>query len=128
MIVQQLEGGRCPVCLSEKAVIVNHTITCGHCGLVCDVTKARFCDRVPVFETVKKEEAYSVHGQLYEDGRGDFWKIAGYAQGCGRPVTGDYCTSCRGFFPKAVEQPRRRGKKSVREVEDGRMAAAGKEN
>lgn len=115
---------RCPNCMSEKAVVANNVIDCGLCGLRGDLNQMRFCEKVPHFSPVKKEDVYSVKKQLYADKFDTAWVLEGYATGCGRVVTGDYCTSCRSFMPMPVDKPRRRGKQSAREDDDRSQGGA----
>jgi transcription elongation factor Elf1 len=110
--------GKCPQCHSEKAVVKDNFIDCGQCGLKGDLGMMRFCEKVPVFDVVKKEDVYAVKAQTYVDKYGETWTLEGYAPGCGRPVVGDFCTSCRGSLPLPSEKPKRKGKRSARE-DDG---------
>jgi hypothetical protein len=123
--VHQTESGVCPECHSEKLKEFGNMIECGHCGLKGDRSKMRFCEKVPMFSPVKKENVFDVSGQVYEDEWGNSWVLEGYSKGCGRPVVGEYCTSCRIFLPHPVDKPKRRGKRSAREVMDGKMSSTG---
>jgi hypothetical protein len=105
--------------------VFGNMIECGHCGLKGDRTQMRFCEKVPVFAAVPSDKLYDVKGQAYEDTNGQSWILPGYVPGCGRVMTGDYCNSCRSFIPYPVDKPRRNGKRSAREVDDGQRAASG---
>lgn len=111
-------AGKCPNCFSEKAVVRDNIIDCG-CGVKGDLGAMRFCNKVPVFSPVKKEDVYAVKAQVYADKFDGAWVLEGYAPGCGRPVSGDYCISCRGFLPIPSEKPKRKGKRSAREEDGG---------
>lgn len=117
--MRQLDG-KCPECHSEKVVVKDDFITCGQCGLRGDLNVMKFCDRVPVFSYVKKDDVYGAKGDLFEDEHEGVWRLEGHVQGCGRPVRGDFCGVCRSFLPGRFDRPVNRGKRSVREYEGGR--------
>lgn len=105
--------GKCPECHGNQAQVMGDYINCG-CGLVGDMTKMKFCERVPVFSPVKPENSTLAKGQLYEDDSGNIWMYEGNVQGCGRLVNGTFCSVCRSFLPKKVDRPSYSGKPSTR--------------
>jgi hypothetical protein len=116
-------AGKCPQCHSEKAVVNGNVIDCGLCELKGDLSSMRFCAKVPMFNPVKKEDVYALKVQAYVDKFDMTWRLEGYTSGCGRLVTGDFCTSCRSFLPIPSEKPQRRGKRSAREDDSGSVEA-----
>lgn len=110
----QLAQDICPNCLSTNIEVQPDYISCKSCGLHGNPKEMRFCERVPVLVPVNGR----ADGKLYEHG-GVVYRIVGYAPGCGRPLSGEWCDSCRKFIPRPYEKTARRAEKS------GKDAAAG---
>lgn len=96
-----LSKGRCPNCWSTRVEIGEDYFRCPACGLHGNPKMMKWCLKVPMFEPAKDDA-----GQQFElDGK--FYKLAGYAPGCGRPVAGDFCTACRASLPKKSDSSNR---------------------
>jgi hypothetical protein len=85
----------------------------------------QWCESVPIFSIVAKEDVWMVKGQLYRY-NGVLFELAVYAPGCGRELVGGYCHSCRAFLPEPIERPER-GKKKKAPDGSGKDAAAGED-
>jgi hypothetical protein len=90
-----------------------------------DPNTLRFCERVPIFREVAKENLWMTVGQLYKHNE-KFYVMAGTVQGCGRYLRDDWCRDCRSFMPTLTERPSRNGRKK-KEDPEGKDAAAGEE-
>jgi len=108
---------KCPDCLSTNIEVRGDYINCSLCGLRGDRKYMKFCERVPVFQTVKDDLVYSVKEQLYKY-RDTFYTLAGFSPGCGRVVRGSYFPSCLVYMPEKTESKVKRGKVTVREREE----------
>lgn len=115
-----LDKGICPSCLSSACDIRPDYISCRTCGLHGDPVTMWWCETVPVFRIVAKEDVWQVSGQLYKY-REALFGLVGYSPGCGRAVASKFCDSCRSFLPEPIERPQR-GKNK-----DGKAAAAGED-
>ena len=100
---ERLSEGRCPNCWSTKIEIGEDYVKCPVCGIHGNPKMMKWCDKVPMFEVAKD----SVGQQFELDGK--FYKFAGYSPGCGRPVQGDFCNSCRGALPRKTSGDTERG-------------------
>ena len=112
----------CPSCHSMQIDCRPDFISCRCCGIHGDPNSLVWCEKVPIYRMVKREDLWIEKGQLYKYHE-RWFVLAGWAPGCGRLMEGDRCRSCRDFYPEPTERPK--GKKKV--VKDGKAAAAGEE-
>jgi hypothetical protein len=122
-VAERLAAKICPACLSSAADIRPDFISCRTCGVRGNPHELNWCERVPIFRRVAREDLWIEKGQLYKYHE-RWFVLEGYAEGCGRVIApGDFCHSCRWFMPEISERPQRKKKKAV----DGKAAAAGDE-
>lgn len=120
--VDTLARGVCPNCKSSNADIRQDFVSCRTCGVHGDPAAMRWCDEVPVFREVAKENIWLTDGQLYKHGE-RFYLLAGFVKGCERVVTDTWCRECRHFMPQPVDRPSRKARKKLA----GQDKAAGEE-
>lgn len=118
-----MNSGVCPNCHSHN-VEKGERFRCHACLLDVDPATATFCDRVPIFKEIKKENLWLYDSQIYKH-EDRLFVASGVTRGCGRPITGGYCSSCSslGFLPTPWEKPKR-GRSNAG---DGKAAASGEE-
>lgn len=104
--LEQIAKGICPECHSTKLKVYGDFLDCHVCSTKGNFKEMKWCDKVPFFKKVDPSE---FHSQFYKYGN-FFYVLVGTVEGCGRHVTGEYCTSCRDWFPTPVDKPVTRSK------------------
>ncbi len=124
----------CPNCLSTAVERGPAYIRCRQCGLNGDPAQMKFCEKVPLFKPIDQDRVYTEKGLIfehkrdfYDDDRGELYVLLNYhARGCGRPVPGAFCESCRPWMPTPWKRQEKRGRAPGRKIEgDGKAAALG---
>jgi hypothetical protein len=118
-VAESLAAGICPNCWSNSIRVQPGHISCATCGINGDPGKIRWCEKVPLFRSVAKEDIWLTSGQLYKH-EDRLFTLVGYMPGCGRVFEGEWCVSCRPFLPTPVERPSRKAKRK-----SGKDAATG---
>jgi hypothetical protein len=108
-VFEMIAAGKCPTCHGTGLETSGEQVHCRVCGMRGNPKLMKWCLTVPVFEPVDTSSS-SFSGQLYQDSKGGYWKMAGQASGCGREVTGMFCDSCRYFLPHAVDHAVRKSR------------------
>ena len=116
---ESLTAGICPNCFSSAMEIKPDYISCRTCGLHGNPGVMKWCEKVPVFKEVAKENVWQAAGQLYKDGDRMF-TLAGSVAGCGRALVDGRCVACLPSLPTPAEKPSRKAKRK-----SGKDAAAG---
>lgn len=127
-VADKLREGLCPNCWSKGIEIKSDYINCRACGTHGNPEIIRWCTKVPVYDvmtdngpaTIKslsREQVYEYHGIKYV--------LAGYAPGCLRPISGDYCTSCISIFPKILPTPTKSNVRKRHRDDDDKSSASG---
>lgn len=117
-----LAKGICPNCHSSalKLDTVTAYISCPTCGIHGNPSMMRWCERVPVYKPYLPGTFLSEGEQMYQSGE-RFYTFAGYAPGCGRYLTEEWCNVCREFAPpkpvdRAVRQSKAKSARAMSEV------------
>ncbi len=124
-VAEFLRQGICPNCHGKSIEITPDYINCKSegCSLHGNPAFMKWCEKVPVYDVLTKDGPATIKSlegtQIYEY-HGTHYLLAGYVEGCGRYVSGDYCTHCQGIFPKIFTQlptagKRRRAGNAVRD-------------
>ena len=119
--LEALATGICPSCRSSAIEIQSDYISCRTCGIHGNPKEMTWCDTVPIFREVHKDEAWRENGQLYEY-KNRLFVLTGHSMGCGRVVSGIYCDSCRSFMPEktsSLEKPRKRHYQDAKSLATG---------
>lgn len=116
---ESLAAGICPNCVSSAMEIKADYIACRTCGIHGNPAEMKWCEKVPVFREVAKENVWQAAGQLYKH-EDRMFTLYGYVPGCGRVMERGWCPSCQRFLPAPVERPTRKAKRK-----SGKDAAAG---
>ena len=120
--LDELATGICPSCKTMEIDIRPDFIRCRVCGIHGDPKALNWCNAVPIFRTVLKENLWLTEGQLYKKNE-QLFVLAGYFPGCHRVISGAFCDSCRSFIPTATDRPEAKRKKRAEKL--GKDLAAG---